>query len=678
MAVNADKDGEYLKRPGTQRPFFRHANGKQQFSCLIRAARAAAMQMLMEQDYVTLPSQRYQAYDGEAFEHLSPMHAPEIVTVAARRWIDSFHGVLVLSDGREILLTAHVDSELTQSGGFERVIRIDCDDPLVATMSPQEILDALRAPDGSMLCWQKHEDDERLQQEAVELANEYLAGIPPELLAGLSRLHANETILHWLIKEAVRKNPLMRVPHLRGSLQSQRYKQVVVDFELPALVLEILEPSLEKWMGSIVPDVVCKARVRGSSDEPFDLLIEAAVTHKADEDKLKKVRDQGFSAIEIRSDLFKRVGMIKASVIEHDVCNDPSNKVWLHHPMYLAKIAEAQRELSARERLILQQERQRLALVTWLKDAKTGALYRLAYGYLAASWDGRPPPRDPHPGVTLETVREELSKRKDHDFKSLWLSGQSGLLGATRTVQNSAMGHVTSIPMHELLARSKVVPFGEKSLGVYLLLAIECWQPYLTKQECEAADELRSAMEASFKSGSHRHCRSRQYDTLLSQIYPDLVPLLSGEFGTVSYANSLRAQMVEIETRMKNLADAEAEVLYKEELRRQDEVREREKACQREKEIEAVIDAASRVWVWSPVSALTSTQQAALKLAVKMTTVTAVGVDLERLVLVGWRARVEGRSIGDALRELQVQDADEVSFATTTWTKILMARRALT
>lgn len=76
--------------------------------------------------------------------------APESVPIASRRWIDSFQGFLVLSNGREILLTALVDSEVTGSGAFERVIRIDCDDPRVATMTAPQVLEMLRASGGSL------------------------------------------------------------------------------------------------------------------------------------------------------------------------------------------------------------------------------------------------------------------------------------------------------------------------------------------------------------------------------------------------------------------------------------------------------------------------------------------------------------------------------------------------
>lgn len=70
--------------------------------------------------------------------------APESVPIASRRWIDSFQGFLVLSNGREILLTALVDSEVTGSGAFERVIR------RVATMTAPQVLEMLRAPGGSL------------------------------------------------------------------------------------------------------------------------------------------------------------------------------------------------------------------------------------------------------------------------------------------------------------------------------------------------------------------------------------------------------------------------------------------------------------------------------------------------------------------------------------------------
>lgn len=192
VAVNADKDEEYLRRPRVRRPYFRHQAGQQRGKCLDRAARAAAVYLFMTEDVVWLPPRSW----STAFDvgHPSVVKPSERVLVAERRWLDSLTGILVLEDGRQIAVTLDAMS-MVDVEGYDFVLDVKCSDPVIATMSPEEILTQLQADASAIACWIRHSEDTEQRKALQTLEDEYLAGMPPELVEGMSKLHANETVL---------------------------------------------------------------------------------------------------------------------------------------------------------------------------------------------------------------------------------------------------------------------------------------------------------------------------------------------------------------------------------------------------------------------------------------------------------------------------------------------------
>lgn len=674
VAVNADKDGDYLSRPGTLRPFFKHGNGKQHHSCLIRAARAAAMQMLMEQGSVWLPPRRARDYDTEALGHLAAALPSVLAQVVSRRWVDSLTGVLTLEDGSEVLVTAHVNSEVTHSGKYTKVIRIECSDPLVATMKPEEVITLLRDPKQEMLCWQKHDDDDRLNNEAAKLANDYLDGMPPELVAGLSKLHANETILHWLIKEAVRKSPFMRVPGASGVEASRRYPHLRAAFEVPETVLEISEPRLEKWTGQIVPDIVCKAKVRGSAQEPFDLLIEAAVHNKVGAEKLKKIQEMGVAAIEIRSDRFSRVGLVKASVLSRDICNDPSNKRWLHNPMEDAARSAALAELRTSESALIQAEARKAAAAKWHADAKDEELYGLAFKFMRALWLGAPVPRSLHPDVSHDSLRKEILDRTGIDITDESLSGKYGLLAALCAVEESAAGLTPQVPLSEHFANALRASHWQAPIGIYLLMANECWQPLLSAKELASLTDLREVIEGSYKAGILQHVRRPRLDKLVGELFPQMRQQLGLPYGTQEHASALHDEVRKVTRERERRAEAERTRLFNEEMERQRLEQLASAQVRHQELIDREIAKLDRSTGWCVVTS----QNRALEDVVRMAQASGIAnnsaLQLLDVVHAAWHARNEGRTVGFALRELDAKAPEDLSFAVAVWKQILMAR----
>ena len=670
LAINTDKDETYLSRAGTKRRSFRHAVGAQRKRCLIQAARAAAVQLFLSQNRIQLPEHRKNAVPSLGDDGLVARIPSHWARVVDRRWIDTFRGVLLLDDGQEVLVCAQVDTRINALDGFDTVLQIECDDPAVASMSPEDVLARLRDPKG--LCWIKHPGDDELQKRAEALAHEHLAGMSPDLIEGMSGPNASETLLHWLIKEAIRKAKTLRVPGVSERLKSKVYHGVHADLAIPPLVLEIFDAQLEKRSGQIVPDVRCKARIRGSVTGVFDLLIEAVVHNEVSPQKLEKIREMGLAALEIRSDLFRRFGSVSREVLERDICDDPANKAWLYHPLWAAEHAQAIQRLRAKEEES-QRELDRVAAVEkWHTNASLDQLYGDALRQIAAGWSGKQAP-PPHPGVTQRSILSEILSRRGVDLSSPWLSGKDGVLAAIKSVQDAALGRpeVTSLLRH--LDRALVASSWEQTAGPYLLLAIDCWDPALMKSEQDALRELRAVVEGSYRMGQRRYCRSHQYDGLICVLFPDLLNFLASDWWTQEHAEDEHREALRVETEARRTLDAEAEAKYLEQVKRQEQERARDREERRLRSLQAAIDEAARTWTWGTPSSTTGNLDALLKTALRR--VTAYGVDGQHVVRLAWHARAAGSTVAQALEELRLDDPLDINSVVLAWQQVNLLRR---
>ena len=130
--------------------------------------------------------------------------------------------------------------------------------------------------------------------------------------------HAGETALHLAAKdilatsrEIVLPEVVVQFPHAsqrRVIAQQRRYEIECVD--------------VERKLGSTIPDVIVQIKGR-------KLLVEVAVTHKVDEEKLQNIREQGLSCVEI--DLSDVQRDISRANLKKMVIDDISRKFWLHN-----------------------------------------------------------------------------------------------------------------------------------------------------------------------------------------------------------------------------------------------------------------------------------------------------------------------------------------------------------
>lgn len=135
--------------------------------------------------------------------------------------------------------------------------------------------------------------------------------------SGNSCGHARETALHFAAKDILLKRGEIVLPAVK------------VDFphNIPSRILEpersyyIDRMFVEARLGNIIPDVVVE--IGGHR-----LIVEIKVTHGIDEEKLRRIRDMGISAIEI--DLSNAPRDLSHADLEELVVGGGEHKTWVH------------------------------------------------------------------------------------------------------------------------------------------------------------------------------------------------------------------------------------------------------------------------------------------------------------------------------------------------------------
>jgi uncharacterized protein (DUF2384 family) len=143
-----------------------------------------------------------------------------------------------------------------------------------------------------------------------------------------------ETVIHLIAKEAIANLKKLYLCEQRASFQlvdKQVRPEGVVEFD--SVVLE------DRAIDDIIPDVV-------ASKNGHALLVEIAVTHVCDTDKIAKIRANGVAAIEINlSGLSRRADR---AAITRAVIHDAPRR-WIFHPAIDAKCTELRNRHRATE-----------------------------------------------------------------------------------------------------------------------------------------------------------------------------------------------------------------------------------------------------------------------------------------------------------------------------------------
>lgn len=397
QAVNAGKDDAHFKQPNTLRAFFRHHTGQQQDECLKRAAKLAALQLLIESQQIDLPGytvhRSVAGVSGAVYS--SQAHRASLkLEIVERRWVDEQTASITLANGRVVLLSLVADTQVSSVDGYDAVISINVNDPEVSTWSPEKIL-ASMSLDGAWLCWRKHWDEEALQLEAAEAARKQAHEMIDALPAGLvladsaTALQRSESVLHWVIKNLVAGLTSIEVAghsEVVGlDFPDGSYRQLPIS--LPPMTLLLANARLEHALGGVVPDVMCRARQMGGRAEPFELLVEVAVTNPVGSLKRLKLESMDLACIEIDVGLIGRSGRVSVEELRSILEAHGSIKRWIHHPRLVQLRARANAELLqqfevAKEEALIEARRddQFRAWTTWQRLRAYVTLLRAQWG----------------------------------------------------------------------------------------------------------------------------------------------------------------------------------------------------------------------------------------------------------------------------------------------------------
>lgn len=147
---------------------------------------------------------------------------------------------------------------------------------------------------------------------------------------------AQMTALHKRAESLIQEGGYMRYPAVPGTNTS-----ILKESEIRIFDSVVVEDTsfLSKW--AIKPDVVAKS-------EDGICLIEIALTHPVDENKLVKLQSLGFPALEISLSVDEHGGLTDDQLREI-VLDRTFTKMWLFHPLQQRELDQISQEEAKRE-----------------------------------------------------------------------------------------------------------------------------------------------------------------------------------------------------------------------------------------------------------------------------------------------------------------------------------------
>ena len=578
---------------------FRHPPGTRKDACTIVAARLAATEHLLESGFIDLPrrtmSRSAIGFSGERYEAWVEI-PEERRKIKAAGLIDRTTAELTLDDGR-ILLVDLTGQATTATSANAAMVTIALSDPILATLSIEEIRARLRILPGIQWCahWQDAElatqGDAKAHHQAQELFDQWSPRDEAEFRALLpwdtdensaSRLR-RETILHREAKAILERKRKIKVPSLELTVWREPPDEFSDDWNPKRLRafwctapthFDLNEVRLEQRLGRIVPDVIASfdkpgPTMRGmiatwidddfeeENEEPYsfslskDLLIEVTVTHGIDSTKLSRIQDLNLPTLEI--DLSQFGGRIALADFEDLIINQTIGKRWVHHPMLPLKRARLIEFLDQhpvtvdfRKRLI------ELNRPYWLSHAAE----HWAENYLGAITAYH----DANVTIRLEQRRHStvgLEPQTLGPDSELWINlrnaadalGVHGFDGAMDSVlihekwiiarilsiqRNTGVGYDVSSGYQVVDAIMGSGKYNKTWDSLYAI-AIKAYDltRHFNDEQQERYKPWRDKLADNIKVGMDTHLRPSTYDRLLSLLFPEMAQGISGGFGRI-------------------------------------------------------------------------------------------------------------------------------------------------
>lgn len=660
QAVNAGVDREHFLRANTLGQFFRHESGQQRDNCLVVIGRIAALQLLIDRGEIDLPPPTRRAHVQGLSGHLYPGEATAIrqrMHVAEHRWIDSQLASITLDDGHIVLIRLDTQRTVKNEGDYDAIITITVDNPDVASWDMAEILARMKIGDQVQSCWDKHWDDDELNrmatQDAERKAEEHLDLLPSVLghLEGLTLAQKSESLLHHVIKSILLQANSISTPAYTQPLHRYMADGDTVSHEVVLALgdLNLSNLSSESQLAGIVADVYCRADA--ARHDPFDLIIEVAVTHRVDEDKSKKIKAMDIACLEIDVRGFRQSGRITVAELAHEVLRNPQNKRWIHHPLMAQKIAGEHLALDEQEKArrdaIEQQRRTRGWLDSMTQQQLLGIYLQALVHYW--KWGG-------DSAVAGHFVElSDLSSR----LVSMGLAGAAEspivekggvlhFLHLCKTYSHAPVpSNISLTEMCSTLAQSRYF----RSLITYCLVGIKVYQPLLRGAQGPEMQAIRTHILNSLQRGESHFARLRKFDALIGALFPELRSSLAAEFGTEDHARALQLEKRKRESERNEKEQASRAAL--------------ERAMKHEQNRNAVTQAifdATRCG-WLPKLGLASDVEQILatrEMRVAAKRFMAHGFDVQEVISSAWSARESGTTAYAWFRTRYFSDASEV------------------
>lgn len=579
QAVNAGKSLQELPIGKSLRPHFRHHTGQQQDACLVRMSQLVALQLLVQEKVIHLPSQTTRWTVGGASGQIytgTATSAGFAARIVDRQWVDEHEAKITLENGKVVWLRLFGTYGKGAVPNSDAIVSIKVNDPEVATWPIEKILEHAQLT-GEWLCFEKHWEDNELQQQArqdaEQQAQHWCDHIPQDLdlPEGLTHAQRSEGVLHWLIKGILENAKQLVTPEYRDTLI--RYmpdqKEVSRRIHLEGRAYRITNVRLENRLQGVIPDVICTA---SHGPITLELMVEVAVTHKVDQAKLTRIRDMGMACLEIDAQRLGKGGRTTVDELRSMVLSQTRNKIWLYHPDIEMQRRAAEDYLSqiyVQRVKEIAEEREQTA---WLQTLDDESLLQEYMHLLRQVWTN-PNPRSSKGKICLPSELVPFLEKRN--FRGMDLSAivvPHGLLWMVDAIvyNNQRMSAVAIF--EEALTGSGPVPL--KTYVTVLGAAIVMYEASMTTDEAERMQAMREIVKQSLQTGEVTYARTTQYDRVLTILYPRLKERLQSNKGTHEVAMKVRLQR-HIQQRDQEQKVQEAERLAKAEKDNQDELRAR-------------------------------------------------------------------------------------------------------
>lgn len=541
----------------TMSQFFRHPSGHSRTSCLQKASQLAMLTLFRTRGLIEVPApisrQHFHGVSGK--EYLSEMRGrSQNLLVRRSEWFDHQRASLILEDGRKVLVVLESSHLNTHNLDFDGVISVRCDDPEIAGLTVEEILERVILSD-QHTCWVRHWEDGELNAKALEQAKadaiDALDWLSDEAAIDLGDVKlTSESLLHLVIKHIIAQAGYIITPNFVEHIPYGHHFMYDEVVRLPGARHTLQNVRLEHALPGMVPDVYCDIVENGKT---HSLAIEVFVTHGISPQKLNTIKVKNLRCLEVDVARFKEHGQLSIEKLRELVLNDPNSKVWKHHPDIESAIGAAHARIKEHddrveieraerqkyERKIQAQKARRLQQIDIAKERykikitsapvaelpkifKDAVLYYLTEVKRGKTDECYVVPSE----LAVEMRRAGYKNAGDRFF---W-----NLDGTITLLMSLAWGETLPPTTRDKLV-DQVLNLSNKEPSFFplVLRAIKRFGVQLTAtQEQKLAKARRHAWD-SIKKGEFKFARNKQYDSLIGVILPVLLPDLAEQEGTL-------------------------------------------------------------------------------------------------------------------------------------------------